>query len=685
MSAPEAPDFRALFESAPGLYLVLSPRLEIVAVSNAYLRATMTVRADILGRGLFDVFPDNPDDLTATGVSNLRASLERVILHHLPDTMAVQKYDIRRPESEGGGFEVRYWSPINTPVLDATGKLSYIIHRVEDVSEFVRLRHQEAELSQLTETLRSKAAQMEAEVYVRAQEVQAANKQLRDTNDELVRATRAKSDFLAMMSHELRTPLNSIIGFSEVIVDEKFGELNARQARYIGNVLSSGRHLLGLINELLDFAKIEAGKLEVTRQPCDLLVMAREAVMTLQPLADARQIALSVDEADLAALPLVCADPSRSKQIFYNLISNAIKFTPVGGRVGIHSALDDSGRFVRVRITDTGPGIRAEDVERLFKPFVQLQRNSDSTLGGTGLGLALTRQLAELMGGHVGVETALGHGSTFWIELPLMVHSTPTVRDTPSNPITLTPAPLALIVDDDPASRELFEVALRAEGYRTALATTGEEALEAARRLQPAVVLLDVFLPGKDGWQTLAELRAGATTRDIPVVMATFSGDRQKAFGLGAVDHLVKPIDRRALTTALDRFVQRAPGDRMRILAVDDDPQQLELIRVEVESSGCSVRTAATARQGLDAARSGQFDLMLLDLMLPDLSGIEVVAELRREERTRQLPIILITAHEIDAATRARLNGHISAILDKTTPRVNDVMREVRTALQRAR
>ncbi|HWE29177.1 MAG TPA: ATP-binding protein, partial [Polyangia bacterium] len=530
MSAPPAPDFRALFESAPGLYLVLSPQLEIIAASNAYLRATMTVREQILGRRLFDVFPDNPDDLTATGVNNLRTSLERVVLHRLPDTMAVQKYDIRRPESEGGGFEVRYWSPINTPVLDAAGKLVYIIYRVEDVSEFVRLRHQEAELSQLTETLRSRAAQMESEVYARAQEVQQANQKLRDTNDELRQATRAKSDFLAMMSHELRTPLNSIIGFSEVIVDEKFGELNARQARYIGNVLSSGRHLLGLINELLDFAKIEAGKLEVAQQPCDLRVMAREAVMTFQPLADSRNIALSVDGADLPAIPLVCADPSRGKQIFYNFISNAIKFTPIGGDVGVHCALDAGAGFVRLSVVDNGPGIRPEDVDRLFKPFVQLQRTNETTLGGTGLGLALTRQLAELMGGRVGVDTQLGRGSTFWIELPVMPKMTAALqvndalesRDRPTAKL----APLALIVDDDAATRELFDLALRSEGYRTALAATGEEALEAARQLKPAVVLLDVFLPGKDGWQTLAELRAGPTTRDIPVVMATFSSDR---------------------------------------------------------------------------------------------------------------------------------------------------------------
>ncbi|HEX4456725.1 MAG TPA: response regulator, partial [Polyangia bacterium] len=564
----------------------------------------------------------------------------------------------------------------------------YIIYRVEDVSEFVRLRHQEAELSQLTETLRSRAAQMESEVYARAQEVQQANQKLRDTNDELRQATRAKSDFLAMMSHELRTPLNSIIGFSEVIVDEKFGELNARQARYIGNVLSSGRHLLGLINELLDFAKIEAGKLEVAQQPCDLRVMAREAVMTLQPLADSRNIALSVDGADLPAIPLVCADPSRGKQIFYNFISNAIKFTPIGGDVGVHCALDAGAGFVRLSVVDNGPGIRPEDVDRLFKPFVQLQRTNETTLGGTGLGLALTRQLAELMGGRVGVDTQLGRGSTFWIELPVMPKMTAALQindalDSSDRP-TAKLAPLALIVDDDAATRELFDLALRSEGYRTALAATGEEALEAARQLKPAVVLLDVFLPGKDGWQTLAELRAGPTTRDIPVVMATFSSDRQRAFGLGAVDHLVKPIDHRALAAVLGRFVDRSPGDRMHILAVDDDPQQLELIRAEVESSGCSVQTAATARQGLDAARSGNFDLLLLDLMLPDLSGAEVVAELRSTEHTRALPIILITAHEIDAATRAKLNGHISAILDKRRPRVSDVLTEVRTALQRA-
>ncbi len=222
------PDFHALFEASPGLILILSPELTILAATNAYLRATMTERDQIVGRSVFEVFPDNPDDPKATGVSNLRASLERVLSSKTADTMAVQKYDIRRPD---GSFEERHWSPINAPVLDDSGNVRYLLHRVEDVSQMVRL----VEL-------------------------------LERQNAELVEANRAKSDFLAMMSHELRTPLNSIIGFSEVLADEKFGLLNEKQTRCVGNVQSSGRHLLGLINDLLDYSKIEAGKLEVTRQ-----------------------------------------------------------------------------------------------------------------------------------------------------------------------------------------------------------------------------------------------------------------------------------------------------------------------------------------------------------------------------------------------------------------------------------
>src|SRR4029077_2914467 len=270
MTSYPAPDFQVLFESAPGLYLVLTSQLNIVAVSDAYLRATMTKREQILGRGIFEVFPENPADPSATGMGNLRTSVERVLQDKTPNTMAVQKYDIRKPESEGGGFEERYWSPVNSPVLGSAKEVAYIIHRVEDVTEFVRLKQQGIEQEKLKKELQTHAGQMEAEVYLRASEVQEANRLLAAANQELLRAkeeaergSNFKDQFLSTMSHELRTPLNAVLGFSDLLADPRYGPLNEKQRRYIDHIHTGGKHLLSLISDILDLSKIEAGRMEL--------------------------------------------------------------------------------------------------------------------------------------------------------------------------------------------------------------------------------------------------------------------------------------------------------------------------------------------------------------------------------------------------------------------------------------
>ena len=679
---PGVPDFQLLFESAPGLYLVLTPDLTIVAVSNSYLAATMTERSAIVGRGLFEVFPDNPEDASATGVQQLRASLERVLATRAPDTMAVQKYDIRIPGSSQ--FEARYWSPINSPVLDARGEVQYITHRVEDVTEFVRLREHGSALSKTSEALRSHASRMEAEIYQRAQQVQAANEQLRGVIEDLVNANRAKSDFLAMMSHELRTPLNSIIGFSEVLIDARFGSINERQGRFLANVLSSGRHLLTLISSLLDFSKVEAGKLEVTQQPISLRSIAQEAIVTLQPLADARQIALSVvPETDVAdALPLVRADPVRCRQVLYNLLANAIRFTPAGGRVAVHCEPTADGRRVRASVSDTGPGIRPEDHARLFQPFSQLTQSDETARGGTGLGLALSKKLVELMEGTIGVKSVPGAGSTFHIELPIDATASVPVPV----PYDASDSPLALIVDDDAAARELLEIALHNCGLRTEMAATGEGALVLARRLRPSVIILDVFLPGLDGWEVLRALRRAPETAAIPVVMVTISSDRQKAFGLGAIEHLVKPIDAGGLQRLLRRHALRSSAPEtqpLHVVAVDREPQQLDLLRGALEPSGFIVTTLSSGRAALAAVQKGPCDLLLIDPSLPDLSGVEVIAELRRGEATARLPIILLTPDDLDATTRARLNSDVQVLMRDGAFRIENLIEEVKRTVGR--
>ena len=398
------PDFQRLFESAPGLYLVLDPDLVIVAVSDAYLAATMTRREEILGRGLFEVFPDNPDDPEATGVGNLAASLERVRRNLAADTMAVQKYDIRRPASEGGGFEVRYWSPFNAPVLGPDGKLAYIIHRVEDVTEFVRLKRAESQRQQLAADLLQDNARKEAEIVQRSQELQEANRQLRAANQ-------AKSEYLSRMSHELRTPLNAILGFAQLLELEDLREQQRENLHYI---LSAARHLLGLINEVLDIAAIEAGRLALTLEPVAVADVVAEAVGLVRPLADQHGILLASQPPSCDAH--VEGDRQRLKQILLNLASNAVKYNHQGGSVQLDCEEVAGGRL-RIKVRDTGPGIPTASIQRLFVPFERLENGQ--AVEGTGLGLPLSRRLAEAMGGTLELTTAVGQGSTFWVELPI--------------------------------------------------------------------------------------------------------------------------------------------------------------------------------------------------------------------------------------------------------------------------
>jgi len=395
------PDYRLLFESAPGPYLILTPDLTIAAVNEAYLTATMTKREEIVGRGLFDVFPDNPDDPAATGVRNLRTSLDRVRERRAPDTMAVQKYDIRRPESAGGGFEERYWSPTNVPVFDAQGKLMYIIHHVEDVTEFVRLKRLDGERHRLTAELRSRAEKMEAEVYARAQEVAETSRLLEQANAEL-------ESFSYSVSHDLRAPLRAINGFSLALLEDYGTTLPPDGQSLLARVRENTKRMAQLIDDLLVFSRLGRKPLEMG--PVDLASLM-QSVVEEQRQADSKRAI----EVVVHSLPATLGDAGLLRQALANLIENAFKFTrrQPKARIEIGSRVEGAETVYYVR--DNGAGFDMKYATKLFGVFQRLHGESD--FEGTGVGLALVQRIVHRHGGRVWAQAAVDQGATFYFTL----------------------------------------------------------------------------------------------------------------------------------------------------------------------------------------------------------------------------------------------------------------------------
>jgi two-component system, NtrC family, sensor kinase len=500
-------------------------------------------------------------------------------------------------------------------------------------------------------------------------------REIGDKSRQLEVADRHKSEFLANMSHELRTPLNAIIGYSEML-QEDAADLGAEQfTEDLKKINAAGRHLLELINAVLDLSKIEAGKMELYLESFEVGGLVRDIAAVIQPLAakNGNRLELSCPD-DIGTMR---ADLTKVRQALFNLLSNACKFTDQGTvALSVRRAARDGSETIVFTVTDTGIGMTPEQLAKLFEAFSQADAATTRKYGGTGLGLALSRRLCRMMGGDVTVESKSGRGSTFTIVLPAAV------VEASEELIAVAPAAAegsppgvgtVLVIDDEPAVRDLMQRFLSKEGFRVVTAAGGEDGLRLARQIRPDAITLDVMMPGVDGWAVLSALKADPDLAVIPVIMLTIVDDRNLGYALGAADYLTKPIDRERLLAVLKQHRRDQP-----VLVVDDDPGVRQLLRRMLEGEGYRIVEAENGRQALERLRDVSPAVILLDLMMPEMDGFELVATLRRHEAWRAIPVVVVTAKDLTRDERDRLNGFVQNILQKGAYSRDQLLHEVR-------
>ena len=718
-------DFKLLFESAPGLYVVLSPDLIIVAVSDAYLAATMKERGDVIGRHIVDIFPDNPDNPWAESARNFLASVSRVQRELVGDAMSVQRYDIQRPAAEGGGFEERYWSPYSSPVLGPDGSLAYIMHRVEDVTEYVQLR-------QSTATREQHLDAMEAEIVLRAREVADSGRQLKESNAELAtlyarsqEMDRIKTNFITNVSHELRTPLALILAPAERVLAELAADDPHR--RDLEVVLRNARALLGHVNDLLDASKLEASKLDLDYSTVDLSHLVRLTANNFETLAVDRDV-----EFEIVAPPAVPAqvDPSRLQQVLLNLLSNAFKFTPAEGRVRIEltgkgtgngkgkgngagrargrdqGADTGGGDVVRIEVADSGPGIPPDDRHQVFERFHRLDGQPHTTWGSSGLGLNIARELVQLHGGSIGVDDAPEGGALFVVELPLVAPPGTVVRAdgqvapapaaaaaahapetaassglagvTPRAPWSADDVdrPLVLVVEDNVDMNHFVCDALSAD-YRVAPAYNGREGVERARALHPDVIVCDFMMPEMAGDELVRQVRSEPRMDTTPILVLTARNDseaRIEVLRRGANDYLLKPFYQPELRARVDNLIKvRQAEEHLRALDMANDRDRIardlhDLVIQRVFGVGMRLTAMLPAVPDVSAGRLREI-VAELDGVISDIRttifDLQTDPSLRGGLRAGVLQLTVDAGERLGFPPRVRFDGPVDTAVDR--------------------
>lgn len=539
--------------------------------------------------------------------------------------------------------------------------------------------------NRMAEEIAASHEDLEQRVAERTQALEAKTAEAQEARSAAEEATRAKSAFLANMSHELRTPLNAIIGYSEMLQDEAVDMGYEHFTPDLNKIRTAGKHLLALINDILDLSKIEAGRMELHYERFSLHQMLDDVRTTMLPLIEKNDNQL-VLEVTNAVDSLLYADMAKIRQSLLNLLSNAAKFTEQG-QIGLRvdHTMIDARLYLRLAVSDTGIGMSADQLAKLFKEFTQADPSTTRKYGGTGLGLALSRRFCQMMGGEITVTSEVGVGSVFTIVLPI---EQSTLQTTLGEPYARTLArahdsqQTVLVIDDDAHTRELLSRTLGREGLYVVTASSGEEGLMRARELQPDLITLDVLLSGADGWSVLNALKADPQLATIPVIMLTIMEDQATGFALGAADYMTKPVDRQRLIELVRRHSAppaAEPAALAPILVIEDDGPTREMMQRMLEQAGYRVISAENGRVGLQRAAEQRPALILLDLMMPELDGFGFLQELRGHTDFATIPVVVVTAMDLSSDERRQLSGTVQQVLQKGAYRRETLLNEVST------
>ena len=506
---------------------------------------------------------------------------------------------------------------------------------------------------------------------------------LAEARDAAMRATQTKSQFLANMSHELRTPLNAIIGITDMLAEDAKDDGDDDAIEPLERISRAGKHLLSLINDILDLSKIEAGRMELHLESFPLETLIADAVNLAKPLADSN--ANKIEVHCPVGVGEMHADLTRVRQVVFNLLSNACKFTERGT---IMVEVSGKGEDIEIVVRDTGIGMTQEQIGKLFQEFSQADSSTTRKYGGTGLGLAISQRFCRMMGGDITVESEPGKGSAFTVRLPRRATAqgedaapefiAPAEGAVAAAPRARTKRNTVLVIDDDPTARDLLQRFFTREGFSVEVAEDGREGLQLARELKPSLVTLDVLMPEMDGWSVLREIKADPELSETPVLMVSILDEKNKGFALGAADYITKPVDRKRLVSILEKYKLDSAGGH--VLVVEDEAEVRALLRRMLVAEGWTVTEAENGRVALDCLKEAAPlpDLIMLDLIMPQMDGFDFLAERRRNPDWTNIPVVVVTAADLTAEDRKRINGGVAKIIQKTSPERETFLSEVR-------